>query len=47
MSGAHDLKLETDEADEQQELANVGNELNATGCDSSLVRVAQLLNTNE
>jgi hypothetical protein len=26
MSGAHDLKLETDEADEQEELSNVGNE---------------------
>jgi hypothetical protein len=26
MSGAHDLKLETDEADEEQELTNVGNE---------------------
>ena len=26
MSGAHDLKLEIDEADEQQDMSNVGNE---------------------
>jgi hypothetical protein len=26
MSGAHDLKLEVDEADEQQEMSNIGNE---------------------
>jgi hypothetical protein len=26
MSGAHDLKLEFDEADEQQEMSNIGNE---------------------
>ena len=26
LSGAHDLKLETDEMDQEQELANVGND---------------------
>lgn len=43
MSGAHDLKLETDEMDEQDDMANVGNEQFITQLKQQWPQVMQML----
>jgi hypothetical protein len=43
MSGAHDLKLETDEADQEQELNNVGNEQFVTKLKEQWPQVMQVI----
>lgn len=45
MSGAHDLKLETDEMDEQEDMANVGNEQFITDLRRQWPQVVQALQT--